>query len=219
MPNDKPILFTTPMVQAILEGRKTMTRRVIKPQLEKDETWDGGYKYSHRGATTALSMLCAGVYDRTSPYQPGDILWVRETWARGRVSIGEEPDGRDSKPYISQCIGDNDIIPKEAALREGICIDEVVWRPSIFMPKEACRIWLRVLAVRPERLQEISEEDAIAEGIEAREPNHVVGARYRFGQLWNSINAARGYGWDKNPWVWAIIFERCDKPAGWPGRS
>ena len=171
----KPILFNTEMVKALLEGRKTMTRRLIKPQPEFREGETGTPERCADGNWCFKIDQYTSIYDfdYKPPYQPGDILYVRETWCKGKVAYGEEPDGR-CVPFISQCPGEDDIIPKELAIREGIGIEDVVWRPSIHMPKEAARIFLRVKSVRVEQLQEgFSGDTAIfalrAEGIDIGE--------------------------------------------------
>ncbi len=194
----KPIIFNTEMVRAILGGRKTQTRRVIKID-DAPENW----KISIAGT----SIVRTEPYDVKLPrYAAGDILWVRETWCKN----GETYLYKAGCPHLQDNMW-------------------IKWRPSIFMPKEACRIKLRVTNVRVERLQDITEEDAIAEGInwldEAcysnngwtptfYDPDSGGSPVFRdgFTALWDSINAKRGYGWDTNPWVWVIEFERVEKP-------
>lgn len=175
----KPILFSTPMVQAILENRKTMTRRVIK-----------------------LTGKWVESFDLPKPkYEPGDILWVRETWCDVFGRLEYRADFSESKLL-------------DRIARYGKVISK--WRPSIFMPKEAARLYLRVTDVRVERLQDITEEDAKAEGIEPRfsiqDQFSSDIARLRFSELWDDINGGRGYWWYTNPWVWVYSFERCEKP-------
>ena len=227
----KPILFNTEMVKAIMDGRKTVTRRLVKPQPE------------FRGGETGTPALCddgnwcfkidqyTSIYDfdLKAPYLDGDILYVRETWCKGKVAYGEEPDGRDV-PFISQCPGEDDIIPKEWAIREGIGTEDVVWRPSIHMPKEAARIFLRVKRVSVERLQAITNEEAIREGFTgvpcdcANKDEHGCVDCFNTGWieppcvdfmcLWDStIKPADlpAYGWEANPWVWVIKFEQISK--------
>ena len=186
----KPIIFSTPMVQAILAGRKTQTRRVLKPQpvidahgmwLWKDFQWmDGG-----------LGFPASGIEDY-APYKPGDILWVRETWSPVQVL---------PKRYLYKADAEN------GGEGDGLPIR---WRPSIHMPREAARLFLRVKGVRVERLQNISAEDCEAEGYFETAP---VEPRPRswFSDVWDARNAKRGYGWDSNPWTWVIDFERIEK--------
>ena len=178
------------MVQAILDGRKTMTRRVVKPQ----PAWIGepNVPFKTPDADPKGIIKC--------PYQPGDRLWVRETWAG-------LPQFHNLNSEIERYIykADEDATPLK-------------WKPSIHMPKEAARIWLEVTSVRVERLQDITEEDAKAEGIaweRARKINRlensgriIDSAKAMFMRLWDSINAKRGYGWDINPWVWVIEFKK-----------
>lgn len=216
MSKEKPILFNTEMVRAILEGRKSQTRRVIKPQpvLDDNGMWcwkdcqwmDGG-----------LGFPASGIDDH-APYQPGDILWVRETWFRedctpdcaGREDENECPFNRVGNAcygYKAQYLTGGD--------------DIIKWRPSIHMPKEAARIFLGVTDVRVERVQSITDEDGKREGVCGLCYDVKTGEeKYDmtlFKVLWDGLNAKRGYGWDKNPYVWVYSFERVDKPAGWPG--
>jgi hypothetical protein len=162
--NERPILFSGEMVRAILEGRKTQTRRVIKPQLR-------------------INYKC--------PYgQPGDRLWVRETW-------------QCFKPNTEEIINPNTVNIRALAYR---ATNEWrgKWRPSIHMPRWASRITLEITAVRVERLQDIGEVDAMREGDPTCENTHIDWFR----ALWDSINAKRGYSWESNPWVWVVEFQR-----------
>ena len=233
---DKPILFSAPMVRAILDGRKTVTRR----GLSKSNTFFNGMtwpKYVRIGDCNWQSAwvdagpspagntgpylhvewpygkLCDGGTDeklwaRVYPRkQPGDLLWVREAWS----PIGE----------LSECTGSADIHYRATSTEAEAALCE--WKPSIHMPRWACRLRLRVTAVKVERLQDISEEDAIAEGIiamrsragsvpitvygyDANAQNHSPSARDAFSFLWTSINGPGS--WDVNPWVASYSFER-----------
>lgn len=217
---EKPILFSTPMVQAILDGRKTMTRRVIKlpDGMGGKPVGEAGNVENPLGF-----MYPCGI--KRPKYQPGDILWVRETWTEMHDAYFYRADAAESIVALMEPHG-------------------AKWRPSIFMPREAARIRLRVTAARPERVQEITEADAIKEGVPTDWPMEavycpicrgegLVGAAHpvtlgymevdcphcytavkRFRNLWNSLNAKRGYGWDVNPWVWAYTFERVATQAG-----
>lgn len=149
----KPILFNTEMVGAILDGRKKVTRRVVK-DIPKNYGFQG-IVFSTTGCDSLIGsymfgMGCSCVYKKPK-YHVGDILYVRETFAVGRIAYGEKPDGT-AVPYLSQCVGETDIIPKEYALNNNIGIEDVVWKPSIHMPKEAARIFLKVTNVRVEKL-------------------------------------------------------------------
>lgn len=192
----KPILFNTEMVRAILDRRKTCTRRVIKPP----ENMDGIPVGKGGDSSNPLGFMYPGCIKRPQ-YQPGDILYVRETWKKA-------PNGY----YYYEDWKRNDIA------------DVTKWKPSIRMPKEAARIWLKVTDVRVERLQDITEEGAKKEGaIDNRgfihspnnEYDNVHTAREHFVKIWNNTikksNLDR-YGWDASPWVWVIEFERCEKP-------
>nr|DAZ65168.1 MAG TPA: ASCH domain protein [Caudoviricetes sp.] len=173
----KPILFNTQMVRAILDGRKTCTRRIVKPQ-----------------PTAHYGVQCI-----KPPYQPGDILYVRETWSLRF----------DGEKYFYRA--DKNTSREEKRLLD---YNDVKWRPSIHMPKEAARIWLKVTNVRVERLQDISGEDLIKEGIDFFQSNYVRVAFNEFKNIWNSTikkSDIDRYGWDASPWVWVIEFERCEK--------
>lgn len=181
----KPILFNTEIVRAILDGRKTCTRRILKgaiPFDEKAEYWNVLKKGEWSGPICVEYFMKQG-----SPYQPGDILYVRETWK-------EAPKGY----YYYEDWQRNDIA------------DVTKWKPSIRMPKEAARIWLRVTDVRVERLQDMTDDDAEAEGC-----FDYTSTALGFPDVWDSTikkSDIDRYGWDANPWVWVIEFERCEKP-------
>lgn len=186
----RPILFNTEMVRAILEGRKTCTRRVLKQPFE---VHPNGYITKSRGN----ERLCPYI----PPYQPGDILYVRETWCKGSY-------GNEKEKYYYKA-DDNNFF--------------CTWHPSIHMPKEAARIWLKVTDVRVERLQEITDDGAKAEGANWKNGKNVGWeekmrrtAVERFAEIWNSTikkSDLDRYGWDVNPWVWVVEFERCEKPG------
>lgn len=216
----KPILFNTEMVQAILDGRKTCTRRVIKPQWEECPHC----KYVHneyiydKMAENAYCARCGYplVPERRAPYQPGDILYVRETWCGWYLPLvgmhycyrATEPDG-NKRPTSPEYDCD---------------VEKISWHPSIHMPKEAARIWLKVTNVRVEWLQDITEDGAEAEGaIDNRgfihspenEYDRIYTAREHFIEIWDRAIKKSDldiYGWDANPWVWVIEFERREKP-------
>jgi hypothetical protein len=203
----KPILFSTSMVKAIVEDRKTKTRRVIKPQPpEFAEIKMFGEKstpfYCFNGSQTEIKAR----------YQPGDILWVRETWANLHgMGFGNDP--RTDKPWEYAYLADS---PKGTDSYQLAKDYGVKWKPSIHMPRKAARIFLRVTDVRAERIQDITENEAQAEGVKAYGQNNCSGtsARIAFAELWDGLNEKRGYGWRKNPWVWVYTFERCEKPGG-----
>lgn len=194
----RPILFSTPMVQAILDGRKTMTRRVVKPQPECIDF------YEDRNVWFPEVSKC--------PYEVGDVLWVRETH-RALVDCST---GKFAKWDYKADMPDE--FHKQYPHK---------WKPSIFMPKEACRIFLKVKSIKVERLQDISEEDAIAEGCSKYGPFgefkgsiHPNGGSMRFRAyskasrafqcIWETINGFDS--WKKNPFVFVYEFERIEKP-------
>lgn len=218
----KPILFNTEMVQAIMDGRKSCTRRVVKPQWEECPHC----KYVHNEYIydeMAENVYCARCGyplepERRSPYQPEDILYVRETWHRytKRVGKGEGCHLEEHYGYKASIANSEDA--------------EEPWKPSIHMPKKAARIWLKVTDVRVERLQNITPKDAENEGVGnlfyedigysekkyGTEVDSEYGiAKEQFAWLWESTikkSDIDRYGWDVNPWVWVIEFERCEKP-------
>ena len=197
-----PMLFNTEMVKAILDGRKTCTRRLVKFLPGKNPQWTG---YIKDGL-----MLYNGKNEpciRKAPYQPGDILYVRETWTDHYVpnEIG--------KPELQYCYKADGVDIKAECLPG----ENNRWYPSIHMPKKAARIWLQVTVVRVERLQDITEAGAINEGcIDDIEYAKGKSARNHFVDIWNSTikkSDIDKYGWSANPWVWVIEFERCEKPG------
>ena len=194
----KPILFKTEMVRAILDGRKSCTRRICKdanectvPDMDfynADKRTYAVHNFSDKKHTEQLSIA-----ERTCPICQGDILYVRETWFKGLKRYMYRADYTDAEKYYKN--------GKEVAIR---------WHPSIHMPKEAARIFLRVTNVRVERLQDMTDDDAEAEGC-----FDYTSTALGFPDVWDSTIKKSDldcYGWNANPWVWVIEFERCDKP-------
>lgn len=205
---ERPILFSGPMVRAILDGKKTQTRRVLKPQPDFSEgggCWYPTVPISLTGrATGALHYANESHFRRGAPIdfcpygQAGDRLWVRETW---RCFGGREYEyQREQKAIVY------------AATAE--LIDSGPWRPSIFMPRWASRLTLEIVSVRVERLKDISHEDAVAEGCYRIEPCEAYPhgnswGRAGYAALWQSINGKTGpKSWDENPYVWVIEFKK-----------
>jgi hypothetical protein len=214
---EHPIIFSGPMVRAIIEGRKTQTRRVVK--------------------RTRASWQLEDVPATWCPYgQIGDLLWVRETWR----FLGVDMNRHGRTHWVEDAV-----VQYKDETRRTVEVDWEIgeaelrrhnrWRPSIHMPRWASRLTLRITDVRVQRVQEISEEDADQEGIprnwcgndftgwtpgdhgylgpgefgsEDATDGYYVTGREAFSQWWDSINAKRGYSWEANPWVWAISFER-----------
>lgn len=248
----KPILFNTDMVKAILEGRKTVTRRVIKPQPKENS------KVSAIDSFGEFNLL----YDsgiNVPPYQPGDVLYVRETWAYLSDWIDIDPDVGVFDGFIYKADWDNSVKKTE----------QPTWKPSIHMPKKAARIFLRVTNVSVAKLRDITEEQAKAEGVKRMYddltdeeyedfmrrtpsedpfkkkedweyhnylwhgnrdiPNYKIenweyqysayeSARDSFSSLWQLTIKREDevkYGWNANPWVWVVEFERTEKPNEW----
>lgn len=236
-----PILFSTAMVQALLEGRKTQTRRVMKPQIKDcdhsrhiEADWkDKPIQWSEAAFKIgrAYCGCCGNGVEYSNdfggikcPYgKPGDVLWVRETFRKyckvdeyGYTRYDQEviEFAADNPPMINECDGDGCTMFKKDGTEKFI-----PWKPSIFLPKEAARIWLQVMGVKVERLQDITEDDAIAEGGKTHQTelgpsyydyetgycNGLFDAKDSFRTLWKSINGADS--WAANPWVWAISFK------------
>ena len=183
----KPILFNTEMVRAILEGRKGATRRSVKGYIPDDAVW-GYTAFTPKGYISCRGTFAdgyKGIFFKL-PCESGDILYVRETWKKA-------PNGY----YYYEDWQKDDIA------------DVTKWKPSIHMPKEAARIWLKVTDVRVERLQDITSEQISREGVEVEYPHVLNGEekRYAFSTLWNSTikkSDLDRYGWNANPWVWVI---------------
>lgn len=207
----RPILFSTPMVQAILEGRKTQTRRLIKSRHES-----GLFQVCKRATDGQIMNIESLDWDErncekdiTCPYgNIGDLLWVRESFMRYQPG----------RPFIY----------KTEVSEEQMKGGAFKFKPSIHMPYEACRLWLKITNIRIERLQEITPEDAEAEGIKGYPGDlwkrytvntdtatqfmgeTVLSRTQSFKTLWQSINGEES--WDSNPFVWVVEFERCSKP-------
>lgn len=218
----KSILITnTEMVRAILDGSKTCIRQIIKGYIPQNA------QFGYSAFTPDGTISCRGLFETAGrpgygekffklPYQPGDILYVRETWCKSLERYLYRADYSDTEKFYQN--------GKEI---------EIKWRPSSIIPREAARIFLKVTNVRVERLQSITEGGAIREGAEGEKCHHTnTGAfgctdcmntgwieppQVEFMQIWNSTikkSDIDRYGWDANPWVWVIEFERCEKPEG-----
>lgn len=227
----KPILFNTEMVQAILDGRKNCTRRMVKPQPDEKHTYPLGFVTD---STEKKEVGCFGfgineyggsIKYANPQYQPGDILYVRETWERFECwnCDGDERGNCPKEPKKS-------VLDKTCGCYMYRETDEISgdakWHPSIHMPKEAARIWLKVTNVRVEQLQDITEDGAEAEGVidnrgfihsPENEYDRIYTAREHFIEIWDRTikkSDLDSYGWDANPWVWVIEFERCEPQEG-----
>jgi len=203
--DEKPILFSTPMVLAILVGRKAMTRRVVKHQPPSTSSFFHGWVLSstepkNEGCVAwGPNEQCTNHYCKI-PYEVGDILWVRETWAQLDMDYKVVP-GQFNIDDFNEC----PIVYKADYPNK-----QIIWRPSIFMPRSAARLFLKVKSIRVERLQEITEEDARREGCIYGMITGQCTAKGQFRDLWDSLNSKRGYDWNRNPWVWVIEFERVE---------
>lgn len=208
----KPILFNTEMVKAILSGRKTITRRIVKPQTPENARLE---LVGDRRHAMDLSIEIPGKDDHriyTPPYLPGDILYVRETFACD--GFDGEKDVYVYRADLDEC---DRIVWGDIEKNEWAPSSDYHWHPSIHMPKEAARIFLRVIDVRVERLQEIGNciKEGIPPGTHATAHMNEIEERAAFACLWNSTirpEKLSAYGWDANPYVWVIEFERCEKP-------
>ena len=226
----KPIIMSTEEVRALLDGRKTMLRKPIKPQPDKMAIYAGISCGQARFETDV------NFWNMILPYKPGDVLYVREAWQE--VYETEYDIYNPNEPLkITDLIVGFDNLPKKCAglSREWSCSSmparnkyyvyaaskpeytdekhELKWRPSTQMPREAARLFLRAVSVRVERLKNTPEDDVVREGFcdEYYVKTDIVCPDFdRFKAAWNARNAKRGYGWDSNPWIWAIEFEKCD---------
>lgn len=193
----KPILFNTEMVRAIIDGRKTCTRRICKdanectvPDMEfynADKRTYAVHNFADKKHTEKLNIV-----ERTCPICPGDTLYIRETWGYP-ISLNSD------KQYVFRA---------DKIAESGFKNDSHIWHPSIHMPKEAARIWLKVTNVRVERLQDMTDDDAEAEGC-----FDYTSTALGFPDVWDSTikkSDLDRYGWNTNPWVWVIEFERCE---------
>jgi len=213
---ERPILFSGPMVRAILGGRKTQTRRVVKPQPARltslDDDTEGRFfwEWDYLGSGGDYNDVRQGRKEFFCPYgQPGDRLWVRETW---RVRGGQEYEyQRDRSQVMYRATHGEDGYP--------LGWESYDWRPSIHMPRWASRITLEITGVRVERLNEVSEADAMSEGVTALDGQfsgcYAAGpalsgttAKECFRRLWAPINGPDS--WEANPWVWVLEFRRID---------
>jgi hypothetical protein len=235
---ESPILFSGEMVKAILEGRKTQTRRVIDPQPSNDLKWAGwvmsvaSNKDKNLGAacwTDEFPLSTKEHYAKCRYGKSGDRLWVRETYVLEYCDLElGEPEIPTDRPHFHHPGGTNEFDeeyyefphyratdPTPELMYEDRDEPTCKWRPSIFMPRWASRILLDVVNVRVERLQAITREDCMAEGVRPSVDGNARdwrldedGAHRTYRQLWDQLNKARGFGWDMNPWVWVIEFKR-----------
>lgn len=222
--NVKPILFNTEMVQAILDGRKTEEIRIIV--LPKNIRAQENGKYTLFSEGDCYSDCCIeDLYENgylIPKYRIGDILWVRETFCDCIPYFGYLP---DIQRYVYKT-------NETQASMESRKSYGIVWTPSIHMPKEAARIFLRVTDIKVEKLQDITDEQAIKEGFEGKRCTHINRGEYGgctdcmntgwleppqlgFMESWNSTVKKDCEKWSTNPYVWVISFERCEKPEGW----
>jgi hypothetical protein len=199
---ERPIIFSASMVRAIIDGRKTQTRRVVKWPI-KTKSDGGKQRLFLRNDERNIDEINRLLQEKNRyplrkimcPYgQPGDLLWARETFAIAEDSNIEDPG------IFYRADGD---LPSHLD-------DSIKWKPSIHMPKWAARLWLEVTGIRVERVQEINSEDIRAEGTPGtpHDANCLVAERELFHSLWNSINGKKpGCSWEDNPYVWAVEFK------------
>jgi len=220
--NFKPVIFSADEIAAINAGRKTMFRTVVKPQpptgatfidLSDDMSIITIDRNGEERDKSVKGLYATFEYDGfpeypvfKSPYQVGDILWVKETF--GAIQFGNGKTVPFEKQYWYKA-------------DEAKNNPDEKWGSPLFMPREAARLFLRVTGVKVERLQDISHDDALSEGINtdlvyADKGTGYPTAKMVFAAQWNAKYAKRGHGWDKNDWVYAHTFERIEKPEGWP---
>lgn len=198
---ERPILFSGPMVRALLDGSKTQTRRVVKPQPDTRPGMNCTrlvFK-DRKGAPLLDEALEADprLYVSLCPYgQPGDKLWVRESFIHNAAEY---------EPMMSMT---HPLVPAETFYMADHNGDArgLGWKPSIHMPRALSRITLEITGVRVERLQDISDADSLAEGVDRTNTSIPGYAKERYCQLWESINGPDS--WDANPWVWVVEFKR-----------
>lgn len=195
----RPILFNGEMVRAILDGRKTVTRRLVKVpnHCPNCMMMHNDFEYDKLANNFYCTRCGEPLYDgeMPSPYRPGDILYVRETWG----------EGYEDGTYIYKA---DDKLAELPTFKEA---SKMIYHPSIHMPKEAARIWLKVTDVRVERLDEITIDGCEQEGCWCGHNGDI----FAFMVLWDSTikkSEIAKYGWAANPWVWVIEFERCERP-------
>ena len=231
---EHPILFSTEMVRAILDGQKTQTRRIVNPPPKI--IYDADVKFSLTPFTVTTKAEQGLLWSATSydadrprtykikcPYgKVGDTLWVRETtkhygnkffMGKGYAFV-EYKDGESKEIDLTHILDEGKELPQQECWWKG----KSKWSSARFMFKWAARIWLEITNIRVERVQDISENNIISEG--CPEFTSLTGIdelyaarRWWWNELWNSINSKRGYGWDKNPWVWAIEFKKITEPS------
>lgn len=251
----KPILFNTEMVRAILDGRKSVTRRMVKRTPSNDEPSGYGFwkEFNERDKTWYIKDYTHSCtwwpekeyLQRFGKYQVGDILYVRETWQETfEIEYTDFDSGREIKNIHDLITNFDEIDKKECGMSSGWAPPgiekrmkyivykadnlkyseekyELRWHPSIHMPKEAARIFLKVTNVRVDRLQDISDKEAKREGIIAETNNSGLMHKLLFTKLWDSTvkkSDLDRYGWDANPFCWVIEFERISKEEAY-GRS
>ncbi len=227
---ERPILFSASMVRAILDGSKTQTRRVVKSVLTLIEAkssadWAtalaGNDCYATEPTKEEIDQKAKNLHGRLFPFatkelgliafqcpygQPGDQLWVRENWQVGDIWDGTKPSLLTPRHDI--------LYPADGSYRSGKALAGMgKVRPSIFMPRWACRIQLEIVSVRVERLRDITEQDALAEGVVQEQVTPTVKrtAYSEFKNLWCSISG--GDSWDVNPWIWVVEFKRVEGAA------
>jgi hypothetical protein len=212
---ERPILFSAPLVRAILDGRKTVTRRVVNIQPRSRAgigSFGKGQPFIRNPDATKRNPGC--------PYgRPGDLLWVRETWYCDHFEVMRGPYLKPDDLNVSEAIDDGTLVYAADGLTPYEA-DQPIWKPSIHMPRWASRILLEITDVRVERLQAISDKQALAEGVRLYADHAALGDWYHvegketysadprksFELLWSSINGPTA--WDTNPWVWAVEFKR-----------
>lgn len=207
---ETPIIFSTPMVQAILEGRKTQTRRVVKIQPQNigavkfTQCWD--HSNFDKWLFTSNSGK-VGIFKPNwikCPYgKVGDLLWVRETfymdWEHDRIFFRADADDDGYLPYL---------LGGEGGFGGGVADAKIdKWKPSIHMFKKYARIWLEITDIKVERLQDTQISDFYKEGYPHQDSRYWDGARKWFHNLWDSINAKK-HPWSSNPWVWCVEFKK-----------
>lgn len=214
MKNEHPIIFSTESIKAILNNKKTMTRRIIKPQPVWHSEW-GTMGYEWKDKAFVDSEFRNKMINFCSYGKIGDILWVREIWTDWNCCGCRENKNScacSNKDFFEKFPHYGEIVFK-SDYKEMDGVDIGRWKSPMFMPKKYSRIKLEIINIKVERLWDITEEDTIAEGIKdpndfKEMPSYLSSDHYRlkFEKLWNSINAKCGFRWELNPWIWCISF-------------
>lgn len=224
-----PRIFSTAMVQAVQAGIKNQTRRIDNLKKINADPDLYQFKYFKRNRNKELFSVFRDhkgeLTEIKSPYDIDVLIWVKETFCYGVIAAADSLPEENDKLYVSQCKGEDSFLPKEYLISSDIGIEDVIWKPSIFMKKKYARIWLEVTGLDIQRLQDITEDDALAEGayienigIDLKVPHFgfygrpdlFVSYKEAFQDLWDSINGKK-YPFRLNPWIYKVTFKKIER--------